>query len=230
MCLIIYKEEGIPMSSTIYKGIARSYSLRNRDGMGFALKRNNEIYISKGYFDLTTFINSIKALNVKRSDELLIHLRKVSRGSLNIKNCHPIVISEDAKLIDTDEGFVKFPVLAHNGTIHRFPDKEWVQSKAKYIYYTNSDTYRYVQSISDPFIYNNLDKLFSLIPKFGETQIGYSSKIVVLFPDKKGFKFGDGWIRDQNSKIWYSNLSYKYKNMISNAYAYDEEHRYGVYP
>jgi|SRR6056297_573860 len=134
MCLIAVKKKGEKMHPFFYKAIARSYHLRNNDGMGFAIKKgHSNIYLSKGYETLESFINAIKKQNPDENSELLVHLRRVSAGDKNVENCHPYVCSDNVLEATSEEGFFKKPVLAHNGTISSYRNNEGYSDTLNFI-------------------------------------------------------------------------------------------------
>jgi hypothetical protein len=197
MCLIIVKKRGVSVTAELYRSIARSYNLRNRDGLGFAIKKLDKIYISKGYEDLSDFIHALKSHSPKKSDELIIHLRKVSAGQKSIENCHPYVCSQSIDEVTTEEGYVDRPVVAHNGTISLY-------------------TYSKIYSDTVMFILEKLGKLgYPRVLKYlnkEEPQLVSSligtSKLAIMFPMKETIGvIGRGWITEKNGLI-FSNTSY----------------------
>lgn len=204
MCLIIVKKKGTIITNELYKSISRSYSLRNRDGFGFSIKKpNKDIYISKGYMDLKSFINAIKSHKPHKRDEIMIHLRKVSAGARNIENCHPYVCSNIHDEIVTEEGYVKKGVMSHNGTIHKYGrDKIF------------SDTYLFVKDNLDD---ANMLTILSYLNKKDKTSmiapLISGSRIAIMHPKSNtGLNIpitmlGD-WIHDDLSGLYFSNTSF----------------------
>lgn len=204
MCLIIVKKSGTPVSPELFKSIARSYYLRNSDGMGFSIKKNGKVYLSKGYFDLKLFIKTIKSFNPKTNDELLIHLRKVSSGIRNKSNCHPYVCSKGESILQ-EEGWVDQPVIAHNGTFVKFKDDSG-----------NSDTYNFIQHyLSDNIFVNILPYLAKKDPFYVNSLLN-QSRVAIMYPkieniSKTILLLGRDWIECKSTGLFYSNESYKGK-------------------
>lgn len=202
MCLIIAKKAGVPHTPEIYKSVAASYNLRNQDGFGFALKRGGRIYMSKGYFNLGEFIKKLKFYKPRTEDELMVHLRKVSAGDKNEENCHPYVCSTMDEVINTLEGYVKLPVVSHNGTFQNYI-KYNTMSK-------NSDTFNFVKELLGekdmPEIVHKLVQMKqeNLIMRHN------SSRLCIMHPGKIPMTIIGDWITEK-SGILYSNDSYKGK-------------------
>jgi len=204
MCLIIIKKKGIEITNELYKSISRSYSLRNRDGFGFSIKKpNKDIYISKGYMDLKSFINAIKSHKPNKKDEIMIHLRKVSAGARNIENCHPYVCSNIHDEIVTEEGYVKKGVMSHNGTIHKYGTNK-----------VFSDTYLFVKdNLDDPNMLTILSYLQKKEKMLMINPLITGSRIAIMHPKSKtGLNtpitmLGD-WVHDKLSGLYFSNTSF----------------------
>jgi hypothetical protein len=204
MCLIIVKKRGTKVTSELYKSISRSYALRNKDGFGFSIKKpNSDIYISKGYLNLKSFILAIKSHRPSTGDELMIHLRKVSAGKKNVENCHPYVCSDKHDEIIQEEGYVKKPVMSHNGTFIKYSyDKD------------HSDTYLFVKNVLSDINMANILKYLnkkdytSSISLFIQT-----SRVAIMYPNINK-KFNNPlcmlgkWEFDELSGLYFSNTSY----------------------
>lgn len=199
MCIIAVKKRGITPSVEFYKSIIRAYNLRNKDGAGYAIKkRDGRIYLSKGYFNIKEFFDSLKSNNVTKEDELLIHLRVVSAGEKSVENCHPYVCDKDLSVIRTEEGWVDKPVLAHNGTMYKY--KEYQSN--------NSDTINFILKKA-----NSIPYLHALITlnKYEPTIINgmiEQSRIAIMHPGKYSVSLLGNWIQDKKTGIYYSNTNY----------------------
>lgn len=205
MCLIAIKNKGVPINLEFYKGLARSYHLRNKDGAGFAIKRKNDKYIifEKGFFDLASLINAIKKYNVTTDDILVVHLRKVSAGKISVINCHPFVMDINRSNLNRSFGKTKKGVLFHNGTFHGFSTH----------YSRTSDTYEYVRNFAGVPAYTTFLKSVLTIKnevrrREIEKKLFSENKVVVLHPIKSLMIMNkDMFLEDRNGFI-FSNDSY----------------------
>ncbi len=204
MCLIIIKKKGVKVTPELYKGIARSYHLRNKDGMGFSIKKGQSIYISKGYFDLKKFIHAIKSHSPDTKDELLIHLRKVSAGVKSKNNCHPVICSTDSDEVLREEGYTTDPVVAHNGTMYKFRKHNSVFS----------DTLYFVKDFAgNPDMPKIIAYLYKVSPSIVNYIIGERSKLGIMYPNNTPISMiGQGWIHNKSTGLHFSNTSYKGEN------------------
>lgn len=199
MCLIAVKKRGVYPSPEFYKGLVKSFNLRNKDGCGFAIKKKNRIYISKGYFSINELIDSIKSHNLKKEDELMVHLRKVSAGGKDIDNCHPFVCSDKTDEILKEEGYVDKPVVAHNGTI------------AKYIRHGSpfSDTFWYVKEKLSKVGYPRVLAYLSRHEPTVVSNMVSGSRLAIMFPGNEVISLIGDWKKDESTGIYYSNTSYR---------------------
>lgn len=199
MCLIAVKKRNVPLSSEFFKSLVRSYQLRNKDGSGFAIKKlDGRIYISKGYFTIRDLINAIKSHNVQKQDELMVHLRKVSAGKKNIDNCHPYVCGKTEEEILTEEGYVNYPVLSHNGTITKYVNHN--------SYY--SDTYNFVKQKVSKVGYARALSYFNRHEPIMVNNLINHSRLAIMFPGNEVISLIGNWEYDTKTKIYYSNTSY----------------------
>jgi|694.fasta_scaffold63350_2 predicted glutamine amidotransferase len=215
MCLIIYKDNKTPISGYFYKSIARSYYLRNQDGFGYALKRDKEIQLYKDNTGtIEDFIKRIKSLNVRPSDELMIHLRKRSAGTDNIKNIQPQIITNEEEILSLKEitNIKKQGVFSHNGTMMTYQEHNKVLSDTSFFNVT-------LLGLTDA--YSFLSNLLKLCKTDILKLINYeSNRLVFIFPNKPTILLGYFKKDGPNEKIQYyfSNRSYEFKNENPTAY------------
>jgi predicted glutamine amidotransferase len=84
--------------------LARCFA-RNPHGAGFAVAKEGELYIDKGFFDFEQFWNCFDTL--QEGATKLVHFRYASAGNINQLNCHPWRIDKDHCMV-------------HNGTLMDF--------------------------------------------------------------------------------------------------------------
>lgn len=219
MCIIIAKKQGVEFNmDTITKAVKCAIQ-RNNDGAGFALKRKNpldkkrNILISKGFMgkDPSNLLTNICDQNIKKEDELIIHLRYTTSGEVHINNCHPFGIpdKENIGLIEVNNHNINFPVVAHNGTFYDFVEEK---SLAGWNHYyadkeKKSDSYKFVEEL---LVNKNLLPIF--VDKAKSKDFFFNSyilnnKLSFLFPDREMLLIGD--FIEETDGMMYSNEYYK---------------------
>lgn len=219
MCLALLAPKGVLKNTEFLYNSIKTASYTNRDGMGFAFKRNStkKVYISKGYKDVDEFIDSIKEKKLGLDDELIVHLRIGNKGSVNTDMCHPFVVSsEDDEILQNDK-FVTEPVFIHNGTLFKYSEHN-----SKY-----SDTFFFSKKFMShkpvqEFLKSD-SKLFSEIFKDHVS----TSRFVFLFPGESNNAIKIGSFKEDNG-YFFSNESYKNSN-IRNVGGVDTEINYNSY-
>lgn len=226
MCLIIYAGKNTNKKDAFLEEAIRKAEEFNGDGMGFAVKKHNSntIYLDKGYIDVDTFIDKIKAAKVGYKDELLVHLRIGNKGAKDAVMCHPFVVSDNEEEIIQLEANTDKMVLAHNGTMYRHAV---VNSKF-------SDTYHFIKNIMSKesvqkFLYDNTDDFDKVMDPHIQ-----SSRLILMKHDQKtillgkwykenGFYFSKDYYEEYFPKVVESNIydwrKYKYGN-----YGYDPDY------
>lgn len=79
MCVIIYKPQGVKMPNDYILELA---AISNRDGFGYVSTSNSGKYLN---FD--TFYNDISQIDT--DENILMHFRYATHGSICVYNCHP---------------------------------------------------------------------------------------------------------------------------------------------
>jgi len=109
MCVAIYKKAGAAITDEVFDNCYRN----NKDGCGFSyLKPKGKGHELKVYKTLSyaTFKKAYRKQEAKYPNSpMLVHFRAMSKGAVNMNNCHPF-------LIDSKHAFI------HNGTIGKAPD------------------------------------------------------------------------------------------------------------
>lgn len=213
MCLIIVKPLGTPMTDDILK-VAKGASRNNRDGFGYALKseahKESSLYLDKGYMDVDNMISAIEKLKIDENDELMIHLRMATHGKVMPKNTHPFIVTDNITELDTLQGVVNKPIVAHNG---------WFDITCHSDY---SDTWTWVRNtLSKPGVFDAIiDTSMNFDPKVLKDELGYGNKLAIMFPDMEIQLIGNGW--EEHNGVFYSNFGYKThlkSNTLTNAYS-----------
>lgn len=213
MCLIIGAKKGTSKNSDFLFEAIEKASLTNKDGIGYAFKKNNQnkIWISKGFQDVDKFIKTLKKHHLKDEDELIVHLRIGNKGAKSVEMNHPFVISSNADTILSNAEYVNHPVLVHNGTLYDYS----IHSSEF------SDTFFFTKDfMSVPEITSLLKrdcKEFSRVFK----EIIKMNKLAFIFPDETPLTILGNFIEDEG--YLFSNDSYKKKVYNIGGVEYDYE-------
>jgi predicted glutamine amidotransferase len=204
MCLIVLKKKGVPLdASFLFRGLKQS-AIRNSSGCGYAYKRDNKIALSKGHESVDEMIEELKRVGIRKSDELLVHLRNPSpyTGAAKPELCHPFVVTSNKEELDRKRYYGSKSVFAHNGKI----DSDILYNSTDV--YTSSDSYLFVKHVlSSPhfvdimhLLYRNKNTNKTYKKLFG------TNKFAILRPKYSASTFGD-FVEDRN--LLFSNDSYK---------------------
>jgi hypothetical protein len=98
MCIAIVK----PVGAVLSEETLRTCFDNNPHGAGFAVATTDGVVISKGFFDIDSFLAAYHAVGVN-DHNALVHFRITTRGTGDADNCHPFPLLNGA--------------LIHNGTI-----------------------------------------------------------------------------------------------------------------
>lgn len=145
MCLIAVAPKGTDKySQLLLEGLEHS-SIKNNDGIGFAYKKytSGDIYFCKGIMSFKSFKGIYLSHKIDPKDEVVIHLRKGNKGTMDGRMTHPFKMSE---ALTTDmmqvgyhiAGMTKDPLLFHNGTL-----LDYYSSEKPLL----SDTYRFAKEM-----------------------------------------------------------------------------------
>ncbi len=204
------------MNKSFYTSLARSFYLRNNDGCGFAIYKNDSktIFYHKGIYHLNKLIHLIKSYKPSTEDCLIVHLRKTSGSNLASINTHPFILSKDHNILNLSFGSSKNnSFLFHNGTLNSFTFRSEPYS----------DTFNFVKMFfNNNFIVKHIEESIKENEKFEDLMFG-SNKIVVLKPNgnvfiinKQNFIEEDGFL--------YSNDSYKKKEKVKAYHSRHDDH------
>jgi len=192
MCVALIKKSGIDLPS---ENILKICFKNNPHGAGFALFRNNQIYIHKGFFTFEGFLKELKNVEPTKEEPMLIHFRVATHGKINIENCHPFpIVDKFYKMVHPIKVFSDTDVMVHNGKLNiaitssKFSDS---MHFAKEI--VGLDRKRFASIIN-----------MAIAPTSTNSR---GSRVAILTKDGELEKYGEGWIEDDG--IIYSNDSYK---------------------
>lgn len=112
MCVIVVQPAGLELSGNKFRNCWN----RNSDGGGFAYIADGEVVVDKGYFGMSNMLTQYrKTRGVYPDSPFLLHFRIATVGPVDGDNTHPFQVRDDL-------------VMAHNGTISGFGNKEMSDS------------------------------------------------------------------------------------------------------
>ena len=164
----------------------------NPDGAGIAYTKDNKIFIVKGIFDATQFVEEYHKAVAEADGAMLVHCRIGTSGFKDYTNCHPHIVSDEC-------------VMIHNGILSIDVPKD---SKV-------SDTVLYVEQYLKPlpkdFMLN--DGIMSLITD----HIGAGNKFVFL-NNHGDFSIANEKAGHWKNGVWFSNYSYEAYSFYTKGY------------
>jgi len=219
MCLISALPVGTKKDTQeVYDFINSGYNC-NKQGSGIMYKRENSktINIIKGFFDIDNLINTIKKLEFKDNDELVIHHRISTCGKVDSFNCHPFIISNDHDEVILTAGKTKKPCMMHNGVFRNI---------LSFRPYTSdfSDTYAFARHIMSNKNVMNIFKEDKVFFKHVFAEILGNSKIAMMYPDKPLELFGDF-----TEKNGYFHSNDGYCRVVHNVGGFETKNKYYAY-
>lgn len=130
MCLAIYKQKGVKIDEEFLKEAILSGYISNRDGFGFAIKRENNPNHELEFFrtvplhgkeklTINQCIDKLLSKNIGENDEVMIHLRMGTSGKVIDENTHPFICDLTTKTDNLLEGKINYPMIIHNGVFSR---------------------------------------------------------------------------------------------------------------
>lgn len=209
MCVILYLKPGSDKKAPFLEEAITKASEFNKDGMGYAIKRrDNSIYLSKGFFEVEEFIKSIKDAKVLKNEELLIHLRIGNVGKVNAGMCHPFVVSAvQDEITETIEGYMDKPVMAHNGTM----------LKHKYLKSALSDTVYFIKDVLSYESVQNFLKEDEAV--FEEVMANHlnNSRIAIMYPDSSKTNLLGEW-HEKEGILFSKDYQKEYVDVVKRVY------------
>lgn len=200
MCVIVVKPNGQELPK---KDILKNCFENNPNGVGYAVKRINQDYITikKGFFDFDKFYLALTQENITKDDIAILHFRVATAGLIDAGNCHPFVVTSQIGILRQTEIKTNKLTVAHNGIISGLSDDKKL-----------SDTQLFIKNIlASGEVYRNLYKS-TAIQRLIEGYIG-ESKLAFLhsqqglllignFEEYKGCLFSNDTYKRQYWKLW----------------------------
>lgn len=230
MCLIIYKKRNIAFNKSLLTTFANHSFNKNKDSLGFMIKRKDFVQVGKGYPDPEELMAHLSKIHEEASLdklEVVIHLRNASPNTaVNIHTAHPICSNFEENQKENFE--TKNVCVTHNGSFSEFRKYgKWINNAWE----NNLD----IEGESDTTLFVKeyfsegkrgmelLSYLAAKHPKKLSEFVGYSNKIVAFKAGYKTFLTGD-FI--QHEGYYFSNDSYK-KPVVVNDFL--GKHRTRIY-
>ena len=118
MCIICASPKGSRQPSI---PIIRTMFTNNPHGAGYMYARNGKVHIHKGFMDVESFIEAIKAEHFKARDAVVYHFRISTQAGVTPSMTHPFPLSDNIEhmnALDVECGCG----VAHNGVIRLTSD------------------------------------------------------------------------------------------------------------
>lgn len=188
MCVICY----IPKNEEMLK--RKEFKLmwnKNNDGAGIMWIYDNQVHISKGYFDFEALYEDLTNIKINYNCDMAVHFRWATHGGINGGLCHPFPLSDKSNELFSLNNICEVGIM-HNGVIS-------IDNREGF-----SDTTEYIAKELYPKYKKN--KYFYLCSNDEISErIGYGK---LLFFSKYGINKVGEW---KNYKgCWCSNLYWKY--------------------
>ena len=113
MCVIIYAPIGVEFD---YNDLRDAFDF-NPDGAGLGWVKDGLVSYSKGYVSYKDFVNHMSDIIDDTSMDRVIHFRITSRGKTSKRQCHPFLLSDDARESGLLDYMGKRTIMFMNGTI-----------------------------------------------------------------------------------------------------------------
>lgn len=207
MCVIaIYNNGKRPTKDDVKKMMAH-----NPDGAGIAWNNGKEITFIKGFDDAKTVMRIVRCIP-EDAQTIVFHARIATSGGISAEKCHPFIVAETHKALNTTKGRGTVPILFHNGIFS-------IDVEAGL-----NDTQTLIKEVVAP-----LHKIAGARLKSGsfdkllKTAYG-SSRVVLMYPDC--IKTYGTW--SERDGVQYSNLNHFPTNFNNyNRYYNNYNHYYG---
>jgi len=195
MCIAIIKPAGSKIPSESVLDLCFD---NNKDGAGFAVARNSQVEIYKGFMTLEALKAGIRIANIKAENPAIYHFRLATSGGISPGKCHPFPLSN--KICDLEKTFhLSATALVHNGIFGFYDTDKGL-----------SDTQIFIQDIAPIVDKKGLGSIKRLL---GMIAYESSSKIAILQANGTINKFGE-WKKGEDG-LYYTNEGYKYRMIIT---------------
>lgn len=197
MCIVVVKPKGVALPD---EEILTNCWDNNSDGAGFAVARNGQVHVRKGYMSYRALASAMESMGVGVDDSLMLHFRIATAGGVNKRMCHPFPITDS--LPDLQKRRVRCNMaVAHNGVIGVGEQRL-------------SDTAVFVRDVLSPrFIRLGLkardEACISLVKHLGTV----GNKFAVMHKDGAVQLMGR-FLHDKESGCYFSNTGYSYKRYV----------------
>lgn len=148
MCIICYKEKGV--SAKLDWKVLETCFKNNPDGAGYAIARNGELILRKGFMAWNDFKTSLEKVTAGKSikdSAILLHFRITTHGGTYPENTHPFPIGGESltkrKYKSLEAVCAMNGICLSNETRYSYT---WKKQEAP----TNSDTMDAVENIITP--------------------------------------------------------------------------------
>ena len=184
MCIAIAKT----IHAALDRDVLQRCFERNPHGAGFAVAKDNQLIVEKGYFNFDEFWENFNA--IQHGVPAIVHFRYASAGEINPRNCHPWLIDKNHAMI-------------HNGTLWGFVcDNSELSDSGLYTKLVLRPIFR-----KDKGFWKTKHGKFLLSEPLGER-----NKMIIL-SNKGEFSIlnesAGEWDNEIEKNIWYSNDGYK---------------------
>jgi len=204
MCIIVIKLSGanVPSEDTF-----RTCFINNPDGAGFMYKDvDGTVHIHKGFMKFSDFYSDFSSFKFNKKNTLVAHFRRATSGGRNPENTHPFPITNNVSDLKSTKCRCAYGIV-HNGVISRGSENM-------------SDTMLFVKDIlSSPSVISNIinPDVLKLISSYINP-----SRIAIMSASNVYYVGGDGWVKEENDRLIYSNSSYiNTSKVCSNSISFD---------
>jgi hypothetical protein len=116
MCIIIYNAPNKRKRKKLAYSTLATLWQGNPDGAGYWVEREDgDVFFSKGFFDLASFMKAILAEDLTGTNRYAIHFRWASVGEVKPSLCHPFTAENGGKWWQLKG--LSSRVVMHNGTL-----------------------------------------------------------------------------------------------------------------
>lgn len=214
MCVIVY----VPVGKKISKNELMDCFDYNSDGCGMAWIKDNKVNYTKGYTNFEVFYDCMKDTINNDNIDRVFHFRITSRGTTNVYQTHPFMLSDKKDDMDKLDYCGETPVLFMNGTITTQKVIKGLNDTASFIIDELSNGTYDFNNKKD---LNRIDKLtgakWAIVQTTGVELVGN-------FDEEDGIFFSNLYHRWYNYNNYYTSYS---KSSKSNKFEIDNADWYG---
>ena len=97
--------------------------MNNPHGAGYMFAREGRVHIHKGFMDIDSFLNAVKAEHFTAKDSVVYHFRISTQAGINPEMTHPFPLSNRLERMEKLDTTCRIGV-AHNGVIRLTADPD----------------------------------------------------------------------------------------------------------